>query len=706
MPRDPRFNILDYVYEGVWKNHHDPAYRSWTWTLSDSKALLSLACLSILVAFAQTRMWVIARYVVYQRSKSPRLPDSQHVDPRLTLSQGEAIVESLPAFITIIRKAIHRCRHVSPGHRERRDVSSIELGVSSNNGRASCTTENDSCADDNDVFILESSVSPLFGVAAIINIIIFIAMGVVIPWALSNGSLETPIVKSKVTEECLGASRAHMIGDMWANLFQADAILQQCQNRLNDTCHSQYYLLQPKIITQRNHQCPFLGDGICMKNVMTVEITHQDISAYEAGVNSPTSITMNHRLRCAPVLLDKFYVYFTKDVTSDNSGNYTDAPTYTRPDGRRIAITGAQISIKPKESDSEWHFGMNLRTLNGPHWLSDQNSGRLLAEERIQSDLTVLPRSRAEYAMDDLLPMLQLPDASPFLIVYRGGATEFLSPVDDPFFSAHNLDKWMNLTYYPDYEATALGCAEQFQFCRNHGRDCTPWGRRSTPVYRLFNFSGPSNTPNGDEVADILALFRMLPTAFSVEDYLADRLAVPMGYAGVFPLVSTSLIWGPESWVLQLETWFTKAILGAILYIRYGVKAPLDKDGERLDGEWKRKFALCGRVLFQHPGYTNINWIGAWCTIGALVFVSIGSYATEAIHKAPRKVMLASRRILPLLRPLLFLRSSRTGVGSLEAGWNQIDLSDLNVEIAEEPVNPEHEDIDAVIPVLKRARTL
>lgn len=676
MADDQRFDIQEYVYEGVWKNYRDPAFRRWTWTLSDSKALLSLACLSILVAFAQTRMWVIARYIIYQRSKSPRLPDSEGVDPRLTLSQGAAIAETLPSIKMAVARAVRQRWRFTPGRREEGDDSSTQ----------------------------DLSVSPLFGVAAMINIMVFISMGVVIPWALSNGSLETPIVKSRVTEQCLEAKRINMISDFSADLFQADAILQQCRNRLNDTCDNRYYLQQPKVTTRRIHECPFLGDSVCIRDEMTVEITHEDISAYEAGVNSPTTITMNHRLRCAPLLLDRFTLYRTRDVTSNSTTDYADAPIYTSPGGKRIALVGAVITVKPKGKISG-SFSMDLHTLNGPHKVSNESSGLNLAEKRIQSDVTVLPKAFAEFEAEDLLPELRLQDALPFLVVYRAGAAQFNSPVDDPFFSAHNLNKNDNITYYADREATALGCAEQFQFCRSNQKYCTAWGRGSSMAYRLFNSSDSSSRPNDDEIADIVALFRMLPAGFSIYDYLALHVAFPRAMTGAFPLIAPINLWDTNSWDLQVKTWFTKAMLNAILYIRFGVKAPLDRDSQRFSREWKKKSALCGRVLFQHPGYTNINWVGAWCTIGALLLICVGSYTMHLIPRVPGKALSAFRRLVPLLRPLIFLQSSRRVLESLEAGWNNIDLSDLSTEIAVEPVNPEHEDIDAVIPGLARAST-
>jgi hypothetical protein len=265
-------------------------------------------------------MWTIARYIVYQRSKSPRLDGSEGVDSRLTLSQGAAMRETLPSFKMVVVRWFRQCWRSTLG----------------------CLGEgNDTSTDD-------VSISPLFGITALINAIFFLSMGVVIPWALTNGSLESPIVKSRVTEQCLKAERYQLVIDFWDNLLQADAILEQCQNRLNDSCNSQYYLSKPKVASRLIDACPFLGDGVCMNDTMTLEIMHEDIGAYEAGVNSPIMFTMNHRIRCAPVSLDRFYVFRT-NLTSNLTADDGNTPVVTLKDGRRAAILEAYISMKPKK---------------------------------------------------------------------------------------------------------------------------------------------------------------------------------------------------------------------------------------------------------------------------------------------------------------------------------------------------------------------
>ncbi|KAJ6033761.1 uncharacterized protein N7446_007944 [Penicillium canescens] len=72
--------------------------------------------------------------------------------------------------------------------------------------------------------------SPWFGIFALLNLSVFLTMSVLIPWILSDKSLETPVVKSKSTDECVTAYKYESIVPLIRNLPQTDAVLQQYQN--------------------------------------------------------------------------------------------------------------------------------------------------------------------------------------------------------------------------------------------------------------------------------------------------------------------------------------------------------------------------------------------------------------------------------------------------------------------------------------------
>jgi hypothetical protein len=567
------FDIQDFVYEGLWENYSEHPLKRWTWTLSDSNALLCLACLTALIAFAQTRAWVIIRYFIYKRTKSPTLPGDHNADPRQNLSQGMAIAEALPSIKTSAKKLRDKLR--------RTPIQQVY----------DCPI-----------------VSPWFGILALVNVSVFVVVSVVAPWGLSSGSLKTPIVKSKSTDACLTSYKHELVGDLLNKLDKTDAIFQQCRNRLDDTCNKQFYLRQPQVHKQRIKTCPF-PVNICHNGTMPVEMTHSNIDAYEVGVNSKTRLNMNHRLTCAPINLDFLTLY-----------SHTDS---SPPKPLKAFITVQAGSNLTK------HFAMALRTLNGPNPASGENSGRLMAEANIPSDLTVLPRYFADVQTELMHPSLRRSDAMPFLVIYRAGAVKNVSPVEDPFFSANNMQLNDNKTFYADHEATALGCIEQFQFCLEGSVGCTDWGQRSTPINGLAKLLELSR--DDASLFDITTLFKSLPAMFSVHDYVAVRVdlisMVPLITVEVWNRVESS----QERWVTEVETWFIKGILDAILYARYGARFPLNKVSENLEPKLKKEHSLCGRILFRDGRYTNINWVGLWFMIAMLVIIYLASYLLESI---------------------------------------------------------------------------
>lgn len=435
-----------------------------------------------------------------------------------------------------------------------------------------------------------------------------------------------------------------------ANLPTVDAILQQCRNQLNDTCNGQFYLQEPQVSSRRVETCPFLGD-VCINGTQAVEMLHANISAYEIGINSATGLTMSHRLTCAPILLDDFYRYSFDRIPPNGTVLYTD-------DKGRTQLSNAvdlYITITSREYEILSGYAMSLHTLNGPTIWSTENSGRRVAEEGVYPNLTILPSHLSSVDTEYLLPMLRLHDALPFLAIYRAGATPYRFSMEDPYFAAHNAENGLKNTYYADREATALGCSEQYQFCYGHSNNCTAWGVKSRPAYQFLENSDSSIEPHDEVGADIITIFRMLPSLFSVHEYVSWRTfhdvdnfygpsvgAVPL----ITPNVATDIYGSTDRWVVEVETWFTKAILSAILDTRAGARWPLDRDSENFSMAFKHKHGLCGRILFRHPGYTNINWIGTCCTVAILFFICIVSSMMESIHNSSKILLCELRKAL------------------------------------------------------------
>ena len=121
-----------YVLKGVWERYDEPPYQRLKWTLENFSALLVVACLTSLIALAQSQCWSLQRYIIAQYKKSLRLPDDSKPDPLLELSQSQAIASVMPVlsgWASMLWDGIRRlCR---AGSRHARDTQVLDHPVTS-----------------------------------------------------------------------------------------------------------------------------------------------------------------------------------------------------------------------------------------------------------------------------------------------------------------------------------------------------------------------------------------------------------------------------------------------------------------------------------------------------------------------------------------------------------------------------------------------
>jgi hypothetical protein len=617
--------LKPYVLKGVWERYDEPPYQSLKWTLENFSALLVVACLTSLIALAQSQCWPLLRYIIAQYTKSPRLPDDSRPDPLLELSQGQAITSVIPVLSGWTSMLFDRIRGLFRAEsRHARDIRVLDHPVT----------------------------SPCFGIASILNISFFLVMGVAIPWWLTEGALGTPIVKSKITEECLKSNADSHFVDKRNRETRADEIFHLCRDKLNAGCDSAYHLSDPQITKTRSMTCPFTGN-ICLNNTASFEITHWNISAFEIGVNSRSKLLMSRRLTCAPVSLDPFSWKW-----GDKSLIYVPKI----PPNRAITL--------------EFNVSLTLSTWNGPNKFSNEDSGFRMAEEGGPHDLTVLPNFIPEPI--ELHESLQRDDGQSFLVVYRAGRRIFPKMIHDPFYAAHreSFSSHPGIpdyhSFYPDHEATALGCVEQFQYCFPPS-PCTDWGLRDEPFSAMFNYLGAQFPGgfNGDispafenwndqfawSLKEMLASFKSVLMTFGVHQYLIYRIAlhkmVPLAEWGVMLDDYRWFDVNREPWVVEVETWFMKAFLSGILSIQDGaLYAILDFD-PGFSSEYIREWKSCGRILFHNGDFTNINWIGLWITTVSLILICLVGNQVRTIHRVLKDLLkFLSRRMKTVISRL------------------------------------------------------
>jgi len=470
-------NILyGYVFEGVWQKYNVPISQKWIWTLRSSNAIIVLGFFALLLTLSQSRMWALLRYFIYLRHKAVRL-DDERPDPLKHLSQTQAIAEILPSIVYYASKLRLVAR------------SSFRRGADPH------AAELDKLARPESPVI-----SPWFGILALFNLGLFGVMGVVLPVILSDGALGAPIVRSKAGDYCSEEPPPGriIVTESDSPRIRTDAIFEVCLNRLDHGCGSQYYIQQPQI-TKSSTACPF-SKHVCYNTPNapnSFEISRSNITSYELGANSPSKLALNHRLTCAPIHLEPFLVLNSQD-TLHSSVN--------------ISILNAEFEIDgDRDGDLEYLrrvLTKLLQTLNGPNIFSNESSGLRMSLENGRQDLTILPEhpipSRYRSNASQLFQKyLQTNRGQAFLIIKRPGNSAFcgvgFQPVDDPFFASHTrrpVDDYRNegdtglpsfdpqylethRPYYPDREASALGCVEQFQFCVSITGRCTSWESNS-----------------------------------------------------------------------------------------------------------------------------------------------------------------------------------------------------------------------------------
>lgn len=642
---DTRIGRLNaYAGDGVWRFHPENGNPIWIWTLKDMKAFLVLAALTTLFAFTQSRAWVIIRLAILHWTKPIRLPDDTMPEPLLSLSQGAAVEQILPLILRASRK-IYGCT----------------LGY--------CRTP--TFRQELSVHQPSPTIPSYFGFFALLNISLFIMMGITTPWLLTGGSLEAPLVKSLETKRCVESTgEENELYDL-GHIREPDAILQQCMDKLHMGCENQYWLRALVVRKSRTEDCIF-PRNICKEGIKPISITHSNITAFEMRINSPLKATIEHRLSCVPVYLDPFIL-----TTAENN-------TYIL-----IRDIHGNETLEEKLQDLGL-FTKKINTPNELHGPFNQSSGYRAAMNRGPYDLKVLPK----YYMDGgilpdpshIHPLLFKNDGRSFLIILRTGSHEFVVPIDDPFFAAHNhilTGPFGNFSsYYADYEATALGCLEQFRYCTPSDGFCTPWGvdgeEAATLLERLKKndkFSTPLN---------LFFIYPHLPFMLSVYHYLSFRTTPPT-YVPLtqFGLTSDEFVVihqdTKDQWAAEVETWFTKATLSTVLKVKTAAEFQIFSSRNSSNKEVHRQLApLCGSILFRSGDYTNLSWIEFCATAGGLVFLCMLSYMLQ--HRWHHYFILCSRKLMLLCINLICafgnkLKASRTIMGvrnSISTVWSML----------------------------------
>jgi hypothetical protein len=189
--------------------------------------------------------------------------------------------------------------------------------------------------------------------------------------------------------------------------------------------------------------------------------------------------------------------------------------------------------------------------------------------------LQVLPKhDYKRYSHFQIHSSLKQPNGHTFVIVLRAGATLYApspGPIRDPFFSANTIQSEFSPShgrtfYFPDREATALGCIEQLQVCLNlkAGGKCYPWSRG---LQDAFGAKADLRQSEGADASwDYNDVFSRSFDYSSVHAFLRRRLLLPnplllatyrFNSAGIRIIHNIDPI---RQWIFELEALFLKNI--------------------------------------------------------------------------------------------------------------------------------------------------
>ncbi|KAJ2893400.1 hypothetical protein MKZ38_008705 [Zalerion maritima] len=597
------------VYQGLWKAYHKPPLHQWVLTVSTKSSIFILAALAMFIGATQGRAWIIARYLVFRFNKPISLPGGE-VAKVETKSEFEAAIEAVKCGIQRVKRKWKKF-----------------------------ATDAVDPAD-----------STWYGIAAIGLYILFAGFTTILPFWISDGTYDPPIVRSEETAECLKSDRLRHLFDMQFRMSLADDAYIRCIGPRGMTCDETFFNTdpEPRLTIERTRSCPFPDVNICLQS-KGIRITQSNMTLLDAGVNSPYPITLSHRLTCNPLNLDPLTYHPIQQST-------------------RSFISLRAID---ESNPSTWwaNFSAVLHTLNGPNQLSSDNSGEMAYLGGYKPVLSTLPgllaRKDVENHPEVVHPGMRLEFATPWVAIYQPGYTSYVFNTSDPFFHATNCKLRGNgesVDCIPSREAAGIGCAEEFSFCSDSLPYCTPFLQGIQSSWLLEHLLRERG--HEAEAGEAGYLVRMMPGWFSVFDSLGSLTSlfnrVPLtDYSSGLGIIRQAELDGEDMWAKEVERWYRTAMLAGVFYSRLGASFKILRTMDNTEDEaMLKRYGLCGRVLFRHKDYLNIDWVGFWASIGAFGLVWLVSWGVVhrmVLEKHGRKIL----SILDRNCWLYFLEDSR-----------------------------------------------
>ncbi|KAF2464095.1 uncharacterized protein BDR25DRAFT_362021 [Lindgomyces ingoldianus] len=577
-----------------------PTDAQWILTLRDESTTPFQLILSLYILYAGNRSWAFLQQMVL-RSAVPKLPDSCEERCNVPLSEVGPTSEDVdhPPPSAQESGSDVNVKDISP-----KEAMEAYWGVRSNKPRIRAMQR------------YGATVRRNLAISAFFVCVFTLILAPLIFYLASEGGNKNPLVVSKRNRSC-GQG-------LYTDAVPATKHYLDCLETKGCKMDILGQLFPETIVSDSD--CPF-PSNICIKGQKSVRLEHK-LLPRDIGYNSPSRISFNHALTCSPINLDPFTKWPTiklNDLAGCPKLGFL-AFINTRHERYNFSIAGQYVDT--------------ICTLNGPNKFSSNYSGwKGQNKDRIYRQgmglhpiPSKIPLDRDEHRL--ISPHLYRANGTSFVTLFYAGPTRFTAggtedPIEDPIFSAHRVapGDWPS-SLYPDREATALACVEQFRFCNPQG-NCSTW----TGINDDDLFTCDKGFPTGLEciprfrtdwhdstnpiTEDLFLMAHILFFRSSVQRYLKEnpRFLKAKGQGQREVWVDRT-----SQWKIEVQAWFEASFVRARTVL-YNI---ITRDEFSYGTEWWDLFlfyaihhnkALCQSLLFRSPKHTNYNVFGLMTTL-------------------------------------------------------------------------------------------
>ncbi|KAF5983470.1 hypothetical protein FCOIX_3201 [Fusarium coicis] len=546
-----------HVHTGYWRNHDANVQNQFIYTVSDTVAMILTTVMGAFISIVGSRAWVIVRRFAFWfcRKYGPTRTNASRPgsldEPSLDMPRIDIPLESLE------ESSINTTGPPSVNDDVLEDFGETDISQSD----ALLAWMPRWRKNQNHKVLGDSRwLRSFLCLAACIWAVFCVVLGLTVVYISTTLGDESPTVQSEWTP-CCGRLDMQQILYPAAAAKEAERYVLGCKEKYDNDlrdCGSFWSGRATPEVVIHNTTCPFKGQ-ICSEKARPISLQHNMTASY-FGYNSPSKVTLHHRLTCAALDLS----HFIWPEALENGKHLLSFQNIDLPDDEWI---------KQYKKYSVW-----LETMNGPNKLSSNRSGwdghfHFGEEFPFPKDMTLvlIPAGAPDslsVAQRQLDPRLRHPNATTFIILVFPGQNVFFGagPMTDPMFHASQpyhagevgFGKWL-----PDHEVNGVGCVEQYKLCSDD-RHCSGW--RST-FDSEFLEDGQSSSPPGelcsplqDQAEDQLLLFYNAFKYSSVFGYLLKNrrlLIAASRRSNTYGFIKK------DQWVEELQGLFDAAFLRA-----------------------------------------------------------------------------------------------------------------------------------------------